>query len=67
MEIQGRLMQAHFIEIQQVFEKKKWDTFLTAWYVNRMSRARLFKENEWHPIKRWVENCKYTVSILLGL
>ena len=27
MKIQGRLMQVHFIEIQQVFEKKKFGYF----------------------------------------
>ena len=32
MEVQGCLMQACFIEIQHVFEKKKLDTFLTEWY-----------------------------------
>ena len=34
MEVQGRLMQACFIEIQQVFAKKiRADTFLTEWNI----------------------------------
>ena len=34
MKVQGRLMQARFIEIHQVFAKKKrLDTFLTEWYM----------------------------------
>ena len=33
MKIQGRLMQARFIEIYQVFAKQKSDTFITEGYM----------------------------------
>ena len=33
MTFQGCHIQAHFIEIDQTFEKKKSDTFLTEWYL----------------------------------
>ena len=33
MKVQGHLMQAHFIEIHQIFTKKMLDTFLTEWYI----------------------------------
>ena len=33
IEVQCRLMQTRFIEIHQVFAKKRSDTFLTEWYI----------------------------------
>ena len=33
MKVQGRIMKAHFIEIPQVFAKKRSDTFLTEKYI----------------------------------
>ena len=34
MKVQGHLMQVCFIEIHQVFAKKKLDTFLTEYYLD---------------------------------
>ena len=34
MKVQGCLMQAHLIEIHQVFTKIRSDTYLTKWYLS---------------------------------
>ena len=42
MKVEGHLMQAPFIEIHQVFAKKKSDTFLTEWYYTTASETKGF-------------------------